>query len=768
MYLPQKFSKLSLFIILISAIAFAAHAQSFDYQARPRFDFTYNSAQIDLRVNPPSVALKGSVLYNLTANINGADTLLLNAPGITIDSVQSHGKKLVFSKKKDRLQIALAHSSQSGKDYSVKIYYQAAPHFGLLKSSEGTVWTSMLPRSTRHWLPVRDNPRVRMNVMLSLRLPNNYKVFASGIIRDTHNYRDSTKKVTFKTGSPIPITSLAFGIGHFHGINSFAEPNSISSGEQQKLVRKTKQIIKNIKKITGMGYPFQRVTLAILNDDHWETKQYGASTVFLYINKGNLMTQLRRGLIAQWIGVYLNEGQWVQSWPIHFMQAALYNQLSDSAGYMASNVYDPKTPFSTVYDQFGLKTWNFWQEYKTWNVPNTKEIVEKVIPELLKAGPATITPETFKTAWYKISGQPQINLPSFHPEAAASTGSAVSDTIHYRVKLEPNKMDSTLSIVFNAGKDSMQLQQPITLPVTIISNGSKQNKQIRLSGTSDSLSIPLPAGVQNVLLQAPKQPPIAFEIHKPVSYSLYQLRNGGNPELQARAATQLGYHTDDPDLQLALVNAMKKNKKPDVQAALLQAYSNLTKGATGTQKRFLDALSSPHDKVQMAALEGLKNYKSESITGELKKFAENNSHADLAARAMEMYMQRVDSTTALNFANTLVQQDTSGTRAVVGAEALANDGFTKRAVQYAGFYMDPVYTYPVRKRALSILVAYDKSDANWNKRLKILMNDLDPRIRYLMAKNIDKIPVNADSILSSHQEYDARVAKGLQLQEAKF
>jgi hypothetical protein len=767
MYLPQKFSKSSLFIVLISAIAFAAHAQSFDYQARPRLNFTYKSAQINLRINPESVALKGDVLYNLTANISGADTLLLNAPGITIDSVQSNGKKLVFSKKNDRLQISLPNSSQSGKSYTVKIYYQAAPHFGLLKSSDGTVWTSMLPRSTRHWLPVRDNPRVRMNVTLSLRIPNSYKVFASGIIRDTHNFRDSTKKVTFKTGSAIPITSLAFGIGHFHGINSFAEPNSISSGKQQKLVGKTKQIIAKIKKITGMGYPFQRVTLAILNDDHWETKPYGASTVFLYKNRGNWMTQLRRGLIAQWIGVYLNEGQWVQSWPIHFMQAALYAQLTDSAGYMAPNVYDPQTPFSTVYDQFGLKNWNFWQEYKTWNVPNTKEIVEKVIPELLKTGPSAITPETFKTAWYKASGQPQVNLPSFHPEAASSGSVAGRDTLHYRVKFEPNKADSTLSIVFNAEKDSVQ-QQPITLPVTIVSNGARQNKQIQLNGPSDSVSISLPAGVQNVLLQAPKQPPIVFEIHKPVSYSLYQLRNGGTPELQARAATQLGYHTNDPDLQLALVNAMKNSKNPDVQAALLQAYGEITKGASGTQKRFLDALSSPHEKVQIAALEGLRDYKSVAITEQLQKFAENNTHAGLAARAMEMYMQRVDSTTALNFANTLVQQDTSGTRAVVGAEALAKDGFTKRAVQYAGFYMDPVYTYPVRKRALGILMTYDKSAANWNKRLKMLMNDLDPRIRYLAAKNIDKIPVNADSILSSHKEYDARVARELHLHKAKL
>jgi hypothetical protein len=753
----SKILRSSFLLLIISSVSVAARAQNFDYQSRPEFDYSFKSAQINLRINPQKVALKGSVLYDLTANISGADTLKLNAPGMTIDSVRSKGKSLSFVKKDHWLRIVFAHPSKRGKKYSVKIYYQAAPHFGLLKSSEGTVWTSMLPRATQHWLPVRDNPRVRMNVTLALHIPDSYKVFASGIIRDKHMFRDSTKKITFSTGSAIPITTLAFGVGHFHGINSFAEPNSISSGEQQKLVRKTKQIIQSIKKATGMDYPFQRVTLAILNDDHWETKSYGASTIFLYKNRGNWITQLRRGLCAQWIGVYLNEGQWAKSWPIHFMQTALHNQVSDSAAYMRPKEYDPKTPFFTVYNFFGLKNWNFWQEYKSWNIPNTKHIVGEVIPELLKAGSATITPETFKSTWYKTSGQPRVNLPSFQPKITSTDSVTVSDTVRYRVKLEPNKTDSTLSVVFNAVKG--HLKQPLAIPVTIISNGSKKKQQIQLSDSSDSVAIPIPAGTQNVRLQVSERQQITFEIHKPASYSLYQLRHAGNPDVQARAARQLGDHTNDPDLQLALVNVMKKNKNPEVQAALLQAYGEITKGASGTQKRFIDALSSKNKQVQLAALEGLKNFKSQSITQRLKKFALQNSDIKVTNRAMQMYLQRVDSTTALNFANTLVQQDTLGTRAIVAAGALAKDGYTKRAVKYAGFYMDPVYTYPVRKRALDILFAYDKSDSTWNKQVKTLLNDLDPRIRYLTAKNIGETPVNADSIFSSHQEYDARVYK---------
>ncbi len=755
----SKVLKSLLLLAVFSSVSIAARAQSFDYHSHPRLNFTFKNAQISLQIDPQNVSLNGSVLYNLTANISGADTLLLDAPEIKIDSVQSQGRKLFYDQRDNHLRIALTDSSQRGKDYSVKIYYQAAPHFGLLKSSEGTIWTSMLPRSIRHWLPVRDNPRVRMNVTFSLHIPDDYKVFASGIIRDKHMFHDSTKKITFKTGDSIPITSLAFGVGHFHGINSFAEPNSISSKQQQKLVSETKKIIQSIKDATGKGYPFQRVTLAILNDDHWETKSYGASTVFLYKNRGNWLKQLRRGLVAQWIGVYLNEGQWSKSWPIHFMQAVLSNEISGSEVYMEPSKYDPQTPFPTVYDKFGLKDWNYWQDYKSWNIPIAENIIDEVISKLLKSGSTTVTPETFKIAWYKASGQPKVTLPTFHPTISSSGSEAGNDTIRYRVDFHLNEQKDTLNLAFKA--EQGELQRALTLPVIIIADSSNQTKQIDLSGSAGSFSMLLPGGTQNVRLKIPARQHLVFEVHKPVEYSLYQLNNADDVKLQTRAARQLGYHTDDPDLQLALVNAMKKDNKPEVQTALLKSYGEITKGASGTQKRFLDALSSDHEKIQLAALKGLQNYKSESVTQRLKKVAETNTDPNLAGQAMAMFMGRVDSTAALNFTNTLVQQDTSGTRAIVAAGALAKNGYSKRAMKYAGFYAQPLYAYPVRKQALQILLSGEDSTGVENEQLSKLINDYDPRIRYLMARNIRKISLNADSVLSEHQEYDARVYKAL-------
>src|SRR5699024_3125271 len=84
---------------------------------------------------------------------------------------------------------------------------------------------------------------------------------------------------------------------------------------------------------------------------------------------------------------------------------------------------------------------------------------------------------------------------------------------------------------------------------------------------------------------------------------------------------------------------------------------------------------------------------------------------------------------------------------------------TKRARQYADFYIKPYYAFPVRKEALQILVQTTDSTANWDNRLDTLLTDYDPRIRYLTVKNMQKLNVNTDSVLADHKEYDARVYK---------
>src|SRR5699024_1722533 len=136
--------------------------------------------------------------------------------------------------------------------------------------------------------------------------------------------------------------------------------------------------------------------------------------------------------------------------------------------------------------------------------------------------------------------------------------------------------------------------------------------------------------------------------------------------------------------------------RPEVKAALLRSYAAITNGAAGTQQYFIDALDSPNRVVRKAALAGVMNYPDETkITQKLRGMIEQSD--SLNGGLLKLYMRRIDSTKALGFVRTLVQQDTAGTKAIQAIAALAASGNTEPAVKLANYYVQPVYAYSIRK-----------------------------------------------------------------------
>lgn len=746
-----------------------AQTRSFDYEERPRLNFQFTEATIDLQLNPEEETITGSVEYRMKANINGVDSLSLQAAQLQIDSVLTQGQKIDFNLQDDEVRIALTDSSVIGEQYEVQVFYHGSPTFGLLKSAEGSMWTSLLPLSNRHWVPIADHPGVSFTSILSLTVPSEYAVAATGVQTDEEVLGNGNKRVTYRSGRRVPATALGFAIGQFNEegisygikrINSYAEPRSVDANRQRELAQQAEQVIRQVEDATKVEYPFQRLQIIILNDHHWEQKPYGASTVFLYKNRGDLEHQLSRGIYAQWFGVYQREVQWSNAWPVNFFQTALHYNINDEPVTLEKK-HSPKTDLSTVYDNFSIDNWNFWQQFKSWERPNLKQIAGRIIPELLTSGSGAFTPQQYADIWYRFSGQPAIDVPSFE-SAADKDASTEADSIRYRVDYNLAGNRQNLQLVFTAQQGV--INETVSLPIEIVSGGGANASSVSFSGNADSTSISLPAGTQNVRIGVPSGRKLILDERKPVPFLLYQLRNAETTEARKKAAEQIGYHSDNPDLQLALNDFMDQSMEPEVEAALLRSFGDITNGATGTQKRFLDALNNENKQIRAAALEVLNNYSEEAVTQQIKVIAESESDDELSNQALKIYLQRVDSTAALQFTNTLVQQDTVGTKAIEAIAALAEAGSTTKATELATFYIEPVYAYPVRKQALQILLANDTSKENWKKRTEMLLGDYDPRIRFFTIKNIGKIPgIDAQAILSSQikEEYDARVVDAM-------
>ncbi len=769
MFFKNFFRSISILSLISLAAVSLGSAQNFDYQQRPVFNYDFIKADINLQLNTSDVSLSGAVQYRLEATISGADTLVLNAANIQVESVFVQNEQVGYSVNDDQLYIALTDSSIMGKQYDLQIDYHTEPRFGLLKNSEGTITTSMLPQTNRHWLPTLDHPRNELITVLTLTVPADYTVAASGVKTDEEILDLNNKKITFRSGKPIPVTALSFSAGNFnkegasYGIKriiSYAEPNTVSENKQNMLTDKARQIVTEIEEAVEFDYPYQRVHIVVLHDHFWEQKPYGASTVFLYQNRGDLVNQLQRGLYAQWFGVYQHEEQWNKAEAVQFFQTALHYQLADRPALLKKEDI-PENNFSTVYGNYSVDRWNNWQHYSEWSTSNMRLIANKIIPELLQKGSGTFTPQQYENIWYRFSGQPSIGFPAFEREKKAPTTEI--DSIHYRVEYNLSENAGSLQLVFTALGEP--INQPETVPLKIISGGRATDSDITFTGVSDTVSVTVPGGVQSVRFVTNENDRLYLEEHKPVSFLLYQLKNAENVTVRKKAAIQLGYHTNNPDLQLALTNYLNRPMEPEVKASLLRSYANITDGAGGTQQYFLDALSSNDLIVQKAAVKALENYPdNDDVTERIRDFVKNESNNVLSKQALGIYMQRIDSTEVLDFTNSIIQQDTAGTKAIAAIFKLAEMGRTQAAIERASFYIEPVFSYSVRRKALFILLEYDDLSERWDERMELLLTDSDPRIRFLTIQNLSDIPgVNREAVLQQFipKAYDARVFKAV-------
>lgn len=82
-------------------------AQDFDYTSFPKLDFSFEELQLDLAINPQEGSIDGSASYRAAANIDGVDSLVLQAAHMEIRSVQIQGSEADFNLRNDSLIVSL-------------------------------------------------------------------------------------------------------------------------------------------------------------------------------------------------------------------------------------------------------------------------------------------------------------------------------------------------------------------------------------------------------------------------------------------------------------------------------------------------------------------------------------------------------------------------------------------------------------------------------------------------------------------------------------
>jgi len=754
---------LGIFLVLISQDAWA---QEFDYKQYPRLDFSFGELQLNLEVNPEEGSIEGTARYNAISNIDNIDSLVLQAAHMEIREVRVNDSEVDFNLRNDSLIIAFEEPYGAGESLEVSVNYKTIPRFGVLQNDLGTMWSSLLPLSNRHWFPSLDHPRVTFKLGVSLTVPSGYQAVANGVKVDEEILDLNRVRFQYQTRSQVPATAVAFAVGKFDrqetsfGIKRItlnSEKGALTEVQNQELLEEAYDLLRLSEQRLGMEFPYERLHIVVLKDHFWETKTWGASTVFLYKNGGDFLAQLRRAIYAQWFGVYQREEQWSDSEATTLLQAALDVELSDTLRTLTGKDY-PDAETNDLYQAFGSEKWNRFRRQFNELDNRIRNTVMQNLSDLVGVGEGVYSFRRYGEFWYQKNGQPVFEL-EFDKQQAAEEFE--SDSVIYRVNYAEE--GNNLRLTFNAQKGVYN--ELVTLPLVQISPDRVDTLEVTFTGARDSVRIQVPSLVQNVKILDATRPNLTLDQYKPASYLIYQLRNDENIEDRAEAARKLGHHSDDPDLQLAIKDFMSQELDPRIRAPLLASFGDITGGASGTEQVFLDALGSNNIGIQKAGLFVLQNYPdNEQVQQAVRQYATGVDSLPLYKDAARVFFSLADSVAMNGFVSEVVSSDTAGYKAIFAIQELANAGNVERALKQGAFYISDVYDYAVRSKALQILFQHDRSPESWEARAPELLADVDPRIRYLTVEGLSRIPdIDRDDLFSViiQDEYDQRVYRAM-------
>jgi hypothetical protein len=751
----MKLLKTFTILIVLSLLALPAEAQNWDYEKYPRLDADLQHLSADIRISEDGF-IEGDVVYNARFKRNQTDSLTFHAARMNIISVSVNDEVQDHRVDDDRLIIQL--SEEFSKDYvaAIRIQYDTSPVFGVHRNGSGTIWTSMLPKSTRHWLPVIDHPRASFTTDIIFTHPSGMEMLASGMRAGSEVLSVDEERTTFTSSREIAATALAWAVGDFDVVGSTDVSGSTiylyseSDVSDDGLISTASNAFTAVRDDLGADFPFQDLHIVVLDEDYWETKSYGAGVIYVYKNSGNFEQQIQKGVIAQWAGAQLREEQWSDPDAINLLQAHIANKHFDFE-YPQNNETSPYHVFS----DYELSLWqNTLQETEIGSFLDNTDLVTG---ELFSGQNNVLGWHEFAKVIYNETG-----LPYFDKISTIATEARHEQITEYIARIEWQEGAEAAEVHFQAL--SNPVEELVNVRAEEITINDVRNHELTFSGQSDGVVINVSAGIENLKLYMVGNEEIILHEEKPFLFWIHQLRNDESDDRRAEAAHALARFTDNPDLQLALNDVLQVESHPEVYAEILRSISLLTTGASGTDERFIQYSSSnQHPLIQKASVEALAYFRdNDRVINRLRSVIVQTRDSEIRREAIRSLYEVTDGEQFRSQAEYLVTQEAVLDDVPLVLDLLAEKGEAESAVDIASTFVSEEFPYVTRKGALDVMLQYDESPANWQDRLPDLLTDRHPRIRYRAAQALDRLSSSQRSNVVAGRmddEYDERVRR---------
>lgn len=747
---------LGLFSFILTVTQTCEDIPSFDYESHPNQPFEFTHAELKVTLEPELNLVRGVVTYSVFPKINGVTQLILQTEESAIDDILINEVEADFSVSNDSLIIEFPDSSKVGEELEIAITWQSNSKFGLYRDFNSNFWSSKNPLAHRHWLPGFDHPRNELTFDAYFTIPYNTEVLFNGELVGEAAKPSNRKEIHYRSETAVPFTGLGFAMGDFlisevtSGLTSvrvFSSERMYSEEERTALIREVSQLKKEIEKTLSMEYPWEALNIVVLPDNFWEERTHGAGTIFLYENLGSLSNQLKRGIYAQWFGEYQRTEQFFdfEHAGDDLMRSALHFSINDETAL----IENPDT-LNTIY------SWNQWQQ--TFNTKSNlfQNTVKNSISNIAQELQGIVKFEDYAEVWYEETGLSWFEI-SY--DESYEQEDEIKDLLMYSLNTEYDEITSNLDLIFQLNEGSGS--ELYSLNMIEYTFDDSISHEVNFIGELDTVSFKLSPAVEYVSFSAGS---VSLETINfgdfPLFFLLNQLRSKNTTD-RILAAKLLVNYSDNPDLQLALNDVTQAEQDLKVRASLLTTMAAITNGATGTEEQFLSGLNSQEEEVQSASIYALKNYPdNEVVKSSLRTKVLRTESSFIFDEALNAYAELALAEDIVSLAQRLVRIDSTGKKALMVmteyAEADSNETFIDLAEE---FLLDS-YFYQTRSKALSYLLKNDSNSDRWVTRIKELLKDGDPRIRYQSLSAVEWLsPSEALMILGlvEQNEFDVRV-----------
>lgn len=749
----------SFLLILLFSVQ-QLQGQTYDYPHFPRLDVTYEHMEGEIDISPQG-EIRGDVSYNIRFNVEKSDSIHLHAVRMLVENVLIDERTMDFEMHNDTLIVYLDDTFSRSQLANLRVVYSTSPSFGVLRTYRGTIFSSQLPRSTRHWLPINDYPTTQLSYDLTFRHPAGKSLVMSGSLVSNDVESVDTEVTRYRSSTQRPVTSLFFAISDFVSTNRVInsrnirmhveQPNSVELSPDG-LITLADETIQRMEDLTGTEYPYRNLHLVAVHDLMWEHRSFAAGVVLIDVNS-DIEQQIMFGVMSQWAGIRLREMQWSEADALQLLHGYFGDQLG-----LESVKEDTIQPWNSLYKKLSAENINRYKYHLSNNNLTTRYIAASK-EALFDDTEYPFTWQDFTREVYRKTGRMISEKPVFaDPEIVEDVN------YEYDVVIDINESAEEASLRFLAKGPAVD--ELVTTQVTQYTFNESGMSELTFTGGSDEIVISLQPGIENVELRILNRDDIDLSVEKPFMYWIYQLQNSESEGQRLKAAVGLRQYADNPDLQLAILDMIRNETSPDVKAEILETLRLVTDGASGTSQLFLERVGEDQPQpVRITAIRALSAYISnDRVIQTLQSIIRSADNEDLKVAAINSLADVTVADEFVSIVESLVVRESVLDQVPVLLEALAEKGASEKAVQLSDTFLSAEFPYAVRAGVLDVILTSDQTHEEWGRRLETLLSDNDPRIRYKAVEGLNFMPPEERIRLIDTrliEEYDERVASAM-------